>query len=88
MLTIKAVTKAAREATGCPDIELFRGDGYHYFIFDLFPRGVKVFETHSVMVNRINDLGLESWVAEARDFLGKLFDDRPELFTRDPRLPE
>ena len=43
-------------------LELVRGEGYHYFVFD----DGKHFETVSVMVPYTNSLSYDQWLAEAR----------------------
>lgn len=55
--TTKSVTKAIREA-GHPYVELVRGNGYHYFVFD----DGKRFETESVMTMRLTSATLDQWV--------------------------
>lgn len=52
------------------NLELVRGEGYCYFIFD---DGDKNYHTKSVMVPRINYLSLESWIYEAQSFLKNVY---------------
>lgn len=59
--TIKAVNRAVSRA-GIP-LELVRGDGYHYWVFDDGRR----FETASVYVCYTNTVSVERWVEWARD---------------------
>lgn len=63
---VHTVTKAIR-AAGHPEIELVRGEGYHYFIFD----GVEahnVYETESIMCPYFNDQAHDTWIAQGIDF--------------------
>lgn len=59
MLTVKRILKEAGES----NLSLYKGDGYHYFVYD----DGKLFVTHSVYVYRLNDLPLESWIHEAKE---------------------
>ena len=45
-------------------VELVRGNGYHYFIFDDGQR----YETRSVMCPRFRDIPLETWLSDGRQF--------------------
>jgi hypothetical protein len=60
------VVKALRD----PRLKLVAGKGYWYFIFD----DVKAnrYETHSVLVMRLNQLPLKQWIEEGREFLNKV----------------
>lgn len=49
-------------------LELVKGKGYFYFVFD---DGGKNYETLSVMVYRLNDLPLERWVEEGKQFAAR-----------------
>lgn len=49
-------------------LELVRGEGYFYFVFD---DGGKNYETLSVMVYRLNDLPLARWVEEGKQFAAR-----------------
>lgn len=66
-LTCRTVTNAVR-ASVCPNMTLHRGVGYFYFVFDSGDR----YETHSVMVFRLNDMPLERWVQAAEIFASEL----------------
>lgn len=61
--TLKAAIRAIR-AAAIP-LELVRGEGYHYFIFDDGAR----WETVSVMVPYTNSLSTDRWVEEAKSAL-------------------
>lgn len=70
MLTLKRINKEFAElAPEGYTLELERGEGYFYIVLD---NGKNTFETHSVMVYRLNALSLECWVGEAEDFLEKV----------------
>jgi hypothetical protein len=49
-------------------VELVRGKGYLYFVFD----DGKRYDTLSVMVPRLNDLALAQWVNEGKQFAAKM----------------
>ena len=59
--TIKSANRAIAKA-GIP-VELVRGEGYHYFVFD----DGKRFETVSIYVPYTNTVGDDRWVEWARD---------------------
>lgn len=58
----KARINKALELAGIP-LEIERGDGYQYFIYDDGERH----ETVSVYVCYLSHLSLEEWVGEARE---------------------
>ena len=66
-MKLSSITKALREATGCPVVELRRGKGYFYFsggvADDLYEQGV--------YVNRLHSLTKPEWVRELTDRLPK-----------------
>ena len=66
MLTRRAVELDVQAHTGVA-MALEQGNGYLYFVYD---DGAK-FETHSVMVPRLNDLSIEQWRAEAEVFIAE-----------------
>lgn len=72
-LTIKAIEKAI----GDERIELIKGDGYYWFAFD---NEREIYETHSVYVNRLNDLTLETWLYEAEVLMKKVKRNFPGKF--------
>jgi hypothetical protein len=49
-------------------VELVKGKGYLYFVFD----DGKRYDTLSVMVPRLNDLTLDRWVAEGKEFAARM----------------
>lgn len=63
MSTLKQINRAIAKA-GIP-VELERGDGYHYFIYDNEERGV--YETVSYMVCYTNSVPLQRWVVWAQE---------------------
>lgn len=65
-LTLKAVNAALR-AKGLR-VELVRGEGYHYYVFDDGER----YETNSVMVYRLNMQTLDAWIAGAQTFVDEI----------------
>lgn len=56
-------------AIGNPHLQLYRGDGYFYFVYD---DGKDRWEDHSVYVYRLNHLSYDKWIAEGLDFLKKV----------------
>lgn len=56
---------------GCPHLNLYRGEGYWYFIYDNLSNG-GVYDSHSVYVMRLNDMGLDRWVDEGKAFVKKV----------------
>lgn len=63
MLTIKKVNDEIRAITS-QYIELVKGEGYYYFVYDNGRR----YSTASVYVNTLNQLSLDAWLFEARCF--------------------
>lgn len=72
MASTKTVTTKLR-AEGFP-VELVRGNGYLYFIFDNGSR----FETYSIYTPRFNDLTEEQWLEEGRDWAKIVLNDIAE----------
>ena len=66
MLTTKKILKSI----GNEHLDLQRGRGYFYFVFD---DGVR-FETRSVTTNSLSALPLSMWLFEARVLLDSLED--------------
>lgn len=71
MLTTKKILKEI----GCENLDLVRGEGYFYFVYDEFPNR-EIYDTRSVFVFRLNDLSLESWIYEANILLEKIKNDQ------------
>lgn len=63
--TCASVTKALA-AKGHPRVELIRGEGYLFFVFDDPARNI--YDTRSVMVPRLGDLTLDQWVEDGVAF--------------------
>lgn len=63
MITTRKILKAI----GCPILNLYKGEGYWYFVYDDLDRNV--FETQSVYTVRLSNLPLEEWVREGREFV-------------------
>jgi hypothetical protein len=55
---------------GCQYLSLVKGDLYWYFIFD---DGVR-YETHSVYCMFLNQLPLDQWIDEGKEFIKCLTD--------------
>jgi hypothetical protein len=58
------------KAVGCPYLELVKGYGYLYFVYDR-PE-LNVWETYSVPVCYLNHLSLEEWVRIGAAFVAKM----------------
>ena len=64
MLTAKKIIKAI----GHPHLNLYRGEGYQYFVYDNGKDGYEmVFLDYSVYVNRLNHLSLDQWISYGND---------------------
>lgn len=61
MLTVKRILKEI----GNPNLKLYRGDGYFYFEYD----DLGTFADRCVMVCRVGQLSLESWVYEGMQLI-------------------
>ena len=61
-MSTATVTRKLR-GEGLP-VELVRGNGYHYFIFD----DGNLYESHSIMVPRFRSQPLERWLEIGRTF--------------------
>ena len=59
MTTVKTILKHIGE----PNLELYKGRGYFYFVYD---NGDKIYEERCVMVTALNHLSLDSWVYEGK----------------------
>lgn len=67
MVTVKKIL----EAVGCSKLKLYRArEGYFYFEYD--DTDAKVYDTVSVFVWRLNQMSLESWVADGKEFVAKM----------------
>lgn len=71
--TVKPILKKIN----CPHLNLYKGDGYWYFIYD----NGTTYESESVMVIRLNDMTVEQWVDAGEAFVErckKIEEDRIE----------
>jgi hypothetical protein len=70
VLTRKKIIKEI----GSPFLALHEGIGYYFFVYEeqfvsaKLENCVDIFETHSVYVDKLDDLDLWMWVQEGRDF--------------------
>lgn len=53
------------KAIGNKHLNLHRGDGYQYFVYD----DGDLFSDHPVYVNRLNHLSFEDWIKIGADFV-------------------
>lgn len=58
------------KAIGDKRLKLVPGKSYWYFVFD--DASANKYDTRSVMVMRLNQLPLQQWIEEGRDFLKKV----------------
>lgn len=66
MLTTKKIT----EEIGHPNLKLYRGKGYQYFVYDNGKKGDEaVWVDHCVYVYRLNMCSLDWWATEGKDFI-------------------
>jgi hypothetical protein len=61
-------TATILKAIGCPNLSMYKGDGYWYFAYDTDLK----FETHSVYVCYLNQLTLEEWVSEGMELVNNM----------------
>jgi hypothetical protein len=75
MMTLKEINKRIQRSQ--PDVELVRGEGYHYYVFDNSAEGDKttgrdgqtlVFETESVMQMYLSHSSAERWIEDGIEF--------------------
>ena len=71
MTTLASANRAIAKA-GIP-LELVRGDGYHYFIYDI--PAENVFDTESVYVCYANTYTAKEWVKEATYAMAKIMEN-------------
>ena len=67
--TLKSITARVRRETGCDIIELERGPGYFYWIYD---DGGQHYETEMVYSYRLNHMPFEMWVRDGVDFVERM----------------
>jgi hypothetical protein len=66
MSTAKVTAKIAK--LGHPEVELVRGNGYHYFVFSGDVDGVDTFESASVAIPFFRDRAFAGWVESGVTF--------------------
>jgi hypothetical protein len=71
MTTLAAANRQISKA-GIP-LELVRGEGYHYFIYDI--PAENVFDTESVYVCYTNTYTAKEWVKEAAYAMAKILEN-------------
>lgn len=71
MTTLRQAQRAIEKA-GIP-VELARGVGYHYFVYNNPEKGI--FDTVSVYVPYTKDLSVERWVEEALSAYDVIYKD-------------
>jgi hypothetical protein len=68
---VNTVTAAIARA-GHPEVELVRGEGYHYYVFDQIgehhPTGEDIHESHSVPIMHFGDRSHAKWVESGIEF--------------------
>jgi len=68
--SVKEVVKAV----GCANLNLYRGEGYWYFIYDSLD-GADAngrYDSESVYTMRLNDMALDLWVDIGKNFVAKV----------------
>ncbi len=68
MFQLRSVNKKIKEL-GLP-VELVKGDGYFYFIYDDVPN--KIYDSKSIMVYSLTDFSRDRWVEEAKEFAAEI----------------
>lgn len=84
---MRLTRKAILRAVGCPYLDLVRvpvAGGYFYFIYDR----MNTYETHSVYVFRLSDLGIDQWVEEGRAFVRKVETEHAASLEKPPAAPD
>lgn len=71
-MSTKTVTKRLA-ALGLP-VTMYRGDGYHYFIF--YDTARNIYDCESHMVYRFRSLTVEHWVDIGKAFASKVESER------------
>lgn len=71
--TARTITAQARRDVDA-HLELVKGDGYCYWVYDAAE--ANIFETESVYVPRISDLTVSAWLDHARDLVDFVNEER------------
>lgn len=58
---------------GCPRLNLYKGDGYWYFVYDDPVRNI--YETTSVFCKYLNGMALDLWVGDGKAFVAAVEKD-------------
>lgn len=66
MLQLRTINKVFREE-GLP-IELVKGEGYFYYVYDTTVDSQLVYDSQMVYVYRLNHQTLDRWVEDGRKF--------------------
>ena len=76
-VTSKSIGQAIKEATGIDHVQVFRGEGYHYFGSDDDTIGTWIagWSSSSVYVYNMNHQDLAGWVHDFRDLAAERIAD-------------
>lgn len=73
-MTIAKSAKQILKAINCDKLDLARGEGYWYFVYD--DTSKKLYETHSVYCCYLNQMTVDQWVEEGKDFVAKMQEEK------------
>jgi len=62
--------KQVIKAVGSDKLDLVRGNGYWYFIYDDPVRGI--YDTTSIPTMQLRNFTIEEWAADGREFVAKM----------------
>lgn len=63
-------TKQVLKAVGNEHLDLVRGNGYWYFVYDDTVKGL--YDTTSIYTMRLSDFTVEQWAQDGREFCAKM----------------
>jgi len=66
-MAIRFKSTTVTNVIGCDKLELVKGDGYWYFVYDDIKNNI--YQTCSVMVHRLNHMPLYMWVQIGMTFV-------------------
>lgn len=69
-LRVSTIEKAVNSKLRNPYINLYKGEGYWYFVYD--DANGDIYEHHTVCVYRLNELTLDQWIEEGNDFVKEI----------------
>lgn len=70
-MTLKEINRRIQKTD--PLVELVRDSaGYHYYVFDAYPIGEKVYETESIMVPYLKQQSAAVWIHDGIEFGRKI----------------